>query len=189
MTPTNLLTPPQLGLPSAAPLLALPPRRPQPNRRSFFRGLLRRVVILSLMAGGVYLGWKYVLPYVVGTRTFERPVTAVVTQGVLKITITDRGELESIDAVQVNCDLQGGGKLVSIIDEGKLVAKGEEVAKLDTDVLLRSINEPSRDWSPQRRAARPSITRDHLETVRAAGLRLAAHTATPSSSARLESHK
>lgn len=97
--------------------------------------------MLGLLAGVVYLGWKYVLPYVVGTRSFERPVTATVARGVLKITITDRGELESIDAVQVNCELQGGGKLVSIIDEGKLVSKGDEVAKLDTDVLLRSINE------------------------------------------------
>ena len=62
----------------------------------------------------------------------DRPVTATIARGELKITITDRGELESIDAVQVMCDLKGGGKLVSIIDEGKRVRKGDEVARSST---------------------------------------------------------
>lgn len=96
---------------------------------------------MAVIAGGGFVCWKYGLSPLLGSRSSDRPVTAVVQQGELKITITDRGELESINAVQVMCDLQGGGKLVSIVDEGKRVKKGDEVARLDTDSLLKLLNE------------------------------------------------
>ncbi len=74
------------------------------------------------------------------------PLTAKVTQSELKITVTDRGELESIDSIQVMCTLEGGGKLVSILPEGTTVEKDTEVAKLDTDALVKVITEQEIKW-------------------------------------------
>ncbi|QEL16112.1 efflux RND transporter periplasmic adaptor subunit [Limnoglobus roseus] len=127
------------------PLPTLPPRQP-PARKGTFRTWGRRFVTVGVVATVGYLGWKYGLSRFTGSRSIDRPLTAVVQRGELKITITDRGELESIDAVQVTCDLEGGGKLVSIIEEGKHVKKGQEVAKLDTDTLLKMLNEQDVKW-------------------------------------------
>ncbi len=67
-------------------------------------------------------------------------LTAVATRGDLVINVTDRGELESSQSVQVLCEIEGGGKLVTIVPEGTRVAKGSEVARFATDVLLTNIN-------------------------------------------------
>lgn len=103
-------------------------------------------MLLAAFGGTGFAAWKYGLPLLNGSGKTDRPVTATISRGELKITISDRGELESIDAVQVMCDLKGGGKLVSIIDEGKRVKKGDEVARLDTDVLARQQNEQDVKW-------------------------------------------
>ena len=71
----------------------------------------------------------------------DRPLTAQSVRGELTVTVTDRGELEAIDAVQVVCELEGAGKLVSIKPEGTRVTKGEIVAQIDTDALTKSLNE------------------------------------------------
>lgn len=122
------------------PLPALSTRPARKPRR------FRRLLALSVLLAAGYLGWAYLLPRLTASRNFDKPLTATVQRGELKITITDHGELESIDAVQVICDLQGGGKLVSIVDEGKRVKKGEEVARLDTDALMKLLNEQDVKW-------------------------------------------
>lgn len=73
-------------------------------------------------------------------------LTAVATRGNLVLTVTDRGELESAQSVQVTCEVEGGGKLVSIVAEGTRVTKGAEVARLDTDALQKAINEQEVKW-------------------------------------------
>ncbi len=107
---------------------------------------MKRAVLVGAITVGGYAGWKYGLSKFFAARSTDRPVTAVVGRGELKITITDRGELESLNALQVTCELQGGGKLVSIIDEGKRVKKGDEVAKLDTDALMNLLNTQDVKW-------------------------------------------
>lgn len=66
---------------------------------------------------------------------------APAARGELKILVTDRGELESAVSVQVVCELEGGGKITSIVPEGTPVKKDAEVAKLDTDAVTKSLNE------------------------------------------------
>lgn len=72
--------------------------------------------------------------------TSEPVLTAPVTRGDLVITVTERGELESSQSVQINCEIEGGGKLVTILPEGTKVTKGQEVAKFDTDAVSKAIN-------------------------------------------------
>ncbi len=49
--------------------------------------------------------------------------------------------MESSQSVQVLCEIEGGGKLATIIPEGTRVKKGQEVARFDTDALTKAINE------------------------------------------------
>lgn len=73
-------------------------------------------------------------------------LTAVATRGELVITVTERGELESSQSIQVVCEIEGGGKLATAVPEGTRVKKGEEVVRFDPDALLKSINEQEVKW-------------------------------------------
>ena len=69
------------------------------------------------------------------------PLTAKAITDELVVTVTDRGELESINAENVICELEGGGKLVTIKPEGTRVSKGDVVAQIDTDQFVKLLNE------------------------------------------------
>lgn len=129
--------------PPSSPPAPLPPlHRP---RRGLGARLAKWLVVLAVLGGG-YAAWPYVLPYFGESTTGPRPLTATVGRGELKIAVSDRGELESIDAVQVINDLEGGGKLASIVDEGIAVKKGDVVAKLDTDTFVKMKNDQDVKW-------------------------------------------
>jgi HlyD family secretion protein len=104
------------------------------TRRSKWVRLLAGMICLGLLAWG---GKRWLL----ATDQKIDVLTAEATVGTLIITVSDRGELESSKSVQVACELEGGGKLVSIVAEGTQVKKGEEVARIDTDSLLKVVNE------------------------------------------------
>lgn len=70
----------------------------------------------------------------------EPVLTAAVQRGDLVINVTERGELESSQSLRVNCEIEGGGKLVTILSEGTKVTKGQEVARFDTDALSKAIS-------------------------------------------------
>jgi RND family efflux transporter MFP subunit len=97
------------------------------------------------------LGFLAIVALVLVVRTFilplfqvdttDLPVTGTATMADLHVTVSERGELEAIDAVNVQCELEGGGKLVHIVPEGTVVKKGEVVAQLDPDALTKLLNE------------------------------------------------
>jgi RND family efflux transporter MFP subunit len=97
--------------------------------------------LIALLGGGAWAAQRW-LP----GAAEDDVLTAVATRGSLVLNVTDRGELESAQSVQVTCEVEGGGKLVSIVPEGTRVKKGEEVARLDTDALLKAINEQEVKW-------------------------------------------
>jgi HlyD family secretion protein len=90
----------------------------------------------------VWFGATWWLP---GRKDAE-VLTAVASRGDLVITVSDRGELESSQSVQMLCEVEGGGKLVTIVPEGTPVKKGDEVAVFDTDALQKGINEQEVKW-------------------------------------------
>jgi HlyD family secretion protein len=73
-------------------------------------------------------------------------ISAVATRGNLVINVTERGELESSKSTTLNCEVEGGGKLATIVPEGTRVKKDEEIARFDTDVLQKGINEQEVKW-------------------------------------------
>lgn len=113
--------------------------RPSPPRRSnrrLVRGLVAAGVLAALVAGGVF-GWPLLTS---GLSPAEMPLTAAATRGELVVTVTEKGELEAIDAIGVINELEGVGKLVSIVPEGTFVKKGDTVAQLDADEITKLLN-------------------------------------------------
>jgi RND family efflux transporter MFP subunit len=130
---------------SPSPALALPPLAAPSARSVRKRGSGRwlRYGALALLLGGLaYAGITYGLP----DRKSADVITARATRGDLVIPVTDRGELESAQSEQVVCEVEGGGKIATIVPEGTRVKKGDEVARFDTDALQKSINEQTIKW-------------------------------------------
>ena len=48
------------------------------------------------------------------------------------------------------CEVEGGGKLATIVPEGTQVKKGDEVARFDTDMFQKGINEQEVKWETGR---------------------------------------
>jgi HlyD family secretion protein len=115
-------------------------RRAMPAKKSQAGKWIFRSVLLMLLFVGCILGFIYLLPLLGYQTKGNRPIVATVIRGELKILVGDRGELESVKAVQVINDLEGGGKLVSIIDEGKRVKKGDVCCQIDTDAFLKELS-------------------------------------------------
>lgn len=99
-------------------------------------------MILAALAGVGWLVSSKWLP----SQQVEDVLTANATVGQLDILVTDKGELESAESVQVMCELEGGGKVTTILAEGTPVQKGDVVARFDTDALQKMINEQEVKW-------------------------------------------
>jgi HlyD family secretion protein len=89
-----------------------------------------------------WAGWSWAT----NGRKAADVLTAPATRGDLPITVVERGELESAKSVQVVCEVEGGGKLATIVADGTPVKKGDEVARLDIDSLLKTVNEQEVKW-------------------------------------------
>src|SRR5262249_6164076 len=84
--------------------------------------------------------------------------------GELPITVTERGELESAQSVQVNCEAEGEKiKLVSIVPEGTRVTKDQEVARYDTESIQRSYLE--QDVKSKQADGKAKAARNALEVA------------------------
>ena len=127
---------------SASPQPLPPSPSRSPDRGPWTSRLLIGLVVAGAIGGIGWAGWNWGLP---GGEADE-VLTASVVRGDLVITVSDRGELESAQSVQVVCEVEGGGKLVTIIPEGTKVKKGDEVARFDTDALMKSITEQGVKW-------------------------------------------
>lgn len=65
-------------------------------------------------------------------------LTATAVRGALSVSVTERGELDSINSIMVRCEVEGEKmKLVSIVPEGTPVKKDQEVGRFDTDELKK----------------------------------------------------
>ena len=102
--------------------------------------------------------WSALAVLIVGiiaiTVYFVRPkagvtdvITAPVARGDLPVTVTERGELDSMKSVMVRCEVEVKEiKLVSITPEGTKVSKNDEVGRLDADELKRRASEQEVKW-------------------------------------------
>jgi RND family efflux transporter MFP subunit len=147
------MPPPELQTPPTAPATS-PSPAPSPTSRgpsgsagptAWGRKAGKPVRYFAVAGAVVGLGWL-ALTYGAAGRKSADVLTAPATRGDLVITVTDRGELESSKSVQVVCEVEGGGKLATILPEGTRVKKDDEVCRFDTDSLFKSINEQEVKW-------------------------------------------
>src|SRR4051794_23228471 len=124
--------PPALAVPTASILPAtadLP--LASPSRATRVRRVAARGWPVGLLGCGV----------VGAVLLFGRPsnrgadfLTAKAVRGDLAVSVTERGELDSVNSIMVRCEVEGEkSKLVSIAAEGTHVTKGEEVGRYDTE--------------------------------------------------------
>src|SRR5262245_17577380 len=58
----------------------------------------------------------------------------------LLVTVTEDGNVESANNVDVKCEEAGGGTILWIVEDGKLVEKGEEIVRLDQSTIEDQLN-------------------------------------------------
>jgi len=98
----------------------------------------------------VIAGWS-------GSSHANRPLVAQVKRSSLRITVTERGSLESCKTVDGICEVGGQNKVVFLVAEGSRVKKGDVVCKLDDSDIKKNL-------AQQEIRVKQSLTR--IETTR-----------------------
>jgi RND family efflux transporter MFP subunit len=95
-------------------------------------------VALLVVGSAIWLLRWWLVP----AETTTGEITTTATRGDLPIVVTERGELESSETITAKCEVEVDQiKIVSITPEGTRVKKGDEVVRLDTDKLKRTVAE------------------------------------------------
>jgi RND family efflux transporter MFP subunit len=116
------------------------------------------LLVLLALAGTAWGARRWLWP---GEATATE-LTATVTRGDLPIVVTERGELESSKTITAKCEVEVEQiKIVAILAEGTRVKKGEEVVRLDTEKLKRTLAEQEVKYNTA--AGKFAATRQELE--------------------------
>lgn len=92
-----------------------------------------------LLVGGIVYGVSSVS--LLTTDNSQRgALTHTVQRGMLRITVTEDGNVESASNVDVKCQVAGGGTILWIVEDGKQVKKGEVLIRLDDAALIDQLN-------------------------------------------------
>jgi len=78
----------------------------------------------------------------IGSSRTDRPLTSVVRRATLRITVSERGNLESCVTVDGICEVNtitNQIKIISLVPEGNKVKKGEIVCKFDSSEIDKNI--------------------------------------------------
>jgi RND family efflux transporter MFP subunit len=121
-----------------------------PPKRGGIAGKLLLAVVLVGGAGAAVYGFSQ-------WRGSERGpagamLTHVVQPGDLLVTVTEDGNLESANNVDIKCEVAGGGTILWIVKDGSLVQKGEMLARLDSSQLEDQINQQKINYEKARAA-------------------------------------
>lgn len=97
-------------------------------------------VAVLLLGGGGWWWWNasHAGP---AASTISSDGLFTVVKGDLPITLTENGTLVAKDSQKVVPTFRSRGKIVSIIEEGKVVAEGDELCKFDTSELQQQIDQ------------------------------------------------
>lgn len=70
-----------------------------------------------------------------GNRDTSEIITEVSKRGPFRITVTERGELDSMKSATLTSKVEGSTTIISIVPEGTLVTEGQIVCELDSSTL------------------------------------------------------
>ncbi|MEZ6116857.1 MAG: hypothetical protein R3C28_09830 [Pirellulaceae bacterium] len=110
-------------------------------RRSFARsgkiaGLIIGLVVL-LLIGAVAVTQ---LASLKATTSTEGLSTYTVEKADLLVTVTEDGNLESANNIDVKCEVAGGSSILWIIPDGSEVKQGDKIVELDASAIEDQIN-------------------------------------------------
>jgi HlyD family secretion protein len=131
-----------------------PQRLPARDVRRRWPSRVFGVLVAAGVVAGLAWGW---FAWLAPRQAVADVLTAPATRGDLVITVTDRGELDSSEAFQVVCEIEGGGKIATHIPDGTPVKKGDEVVRFDPDVLQKTITEQEVKWEQAEGKVRTAI--------------------------------
>ena len=111
---------------------------PQQRRRRVPRWLVMSVVAATVVTLGVAAAMKTKLlaPDAGGRQV----LTEKVHRADLIVSITEDGNVESSQNIDVKCEVKGGSTILWIIKDGTQVKKGEELVRLDSSVIEDQVN-------------------------------------------------
>jgi HlyD family secretion protein len=131
--------------------------RPHLVQRPSWLRRLGWILLLGLVMGSGILYWSEP-----PATAFATAPTAVVQRGPLEITVSEKGETVSPNAVEVRCDLQQlSGQLQPVVPDGARVAKGQVIARYDVSALEKlsaEQEEKTRTATAALRAAQEELT-------------------------------
>jgi HlyD family secretion protein len=148
------------------PSLPLPPERPG---RSRGRRLLQRLLVLTVAAVGVAgVAYSGLLPSWGSSTNKDLPLSVSVGRGMLRIIVTERGNLESVKTVDGICELMGyQNKIIQILPEGSKVDKGAIVCKFDCSEIDKTITKQK--IQAKQASTRVETTKQEVEITRNTG--------------------
>ncbi len=97
-------------------------------------------IVLLLLGGGGWWWWREAQASGAAT-TISNDGLFTVVKGDLPITLTENGTLVAKDSQKVVPTFRSRGKIVSIVEEGKVVAEGDELCKFDTSELQQQVDQ------------------------------------------------
>ncbi len=89
-------------------------------------------LVVILIGGGAFTAWKAGW---IGATEKKELLGAVVERKTLVISVVQRGNLASKDALSVKSEIEGQATILSLIEEGKIVEPGDLLCELDVSDL------------------------------------------------------
>jgi HlyD family secretion protein len=117
----------------SAPTASKSPSRP---RRS--KWILS--IAIALVSIGVLVPVLGYLLALIRGDTSQHYLTKHVTKAPLLITVTEDGNVESANNVEVRCQVAGGSNILWIIPDGSIVKKGQEIVRLNSATIEDLVN-------------------------------------------------
>ncbi|MEX2558517.1 MAG: efflux RND transporter periplasmic adaptor subunit, partial [Pirellulales bacterium] len=110
-----------------------------PRRRSNAGRWIVALLGLALIVGLAAVAYA-TLTSTSGSALASKMITAEVNSSDLLVTVTEDGNLESASNVELKCEVAGGSTILSIVPDGTMVKKGDELVRLDSATIEDNVN-------------------------------------------------
>lgn len=112
----------------------------KPARRS--SGLIWLFIIVGAVGATAYFGRGVLIGmFTDDSATATQFQTYTVQRNLLRITVTEDGNVESADNVDLKCQIEGGSTILWITDEGEMVEKGAKLVEFDAAAVEELITQ------------------------------------------------
>jgi HlyD family secretion protein len=99
----------------------------------------RTLLVIAVVA--VVASATALIPDADSSRQTGPELTHTITRGVLIVTVTEQGTLESADNTEIKCKVRGENTIIWVIESGTVVKPGDELVRLDTLAIEDAIAE------------------------------------------------